>query len=225
MSGVALTAFAVAVPALPAAAAPGTTPEPQPVPPVPPQPVATETAQVTTPPATPPATTPVTAPTAAPITTPTTAPTAAPTTALAFRAARAARNAAANEKLAKSALQQEKAKRAIEVAKRQLGDPYVWGATGPSAFDCSGLVQFAWRKAGVKLPRTTWSMLGAVKKKVSLARLKPGDLVFTGGGGHVGIYIGNKKVINAPHSGAVVRVDSLKGYWKRGFLTAVRPGV
>ncbi|GAA0361792.1 hypothetical protein GCM10009530_09210 [Microbispora corallina] len=136
-----------------------------------------------------------------------------------------AKEASANTTLSKSALQQQKAERAIEVARKQLGDPYVWGATGPRAFDCSGLVQFAWRKAGVKLPRTTWEMLSAVKKKVSLAHLKPGDLIFTSGGGHVGMYIGHKKVINAPHSGAVVSIDRLKGYWRSNFLTAVRPGV
>ncbi|MEV4322528.1 C40 family peptidase [Microbispora rosea] len=131
----------------------------------------------------------------------------------------------ATTKLTKSALQQQKAERAIEVAKKQLGDPYVWGATGPRAFDCSGLVQFAWRKAGVKLPRTTWSMLNAAKKKVSLPNLKPGDLIFTSGGGHVGMYIGHKKVISAPHSGAVVSIDKLDSYWRGSFLTAVRPGV
>ncbi|GGO30614.1 hypothetical protein GCM10010116_61300 [Microbispora rosea subsp. aerata] len=132
---------------------------------------------------------------------------------------------AADKKLTKAALQQEKAKRAIKVARKQLGDPYVWGAAGPHAFDCSGLIQFAWRKAGVKLPRTTWSMLKAVKKKVSLARLKPGDLIFTNGGGHMGMYVGHKKVIHAPHSGAVVRIDRLKDHWRSSFLTAVRPGV
>ncbi|MEW9533830.1 C40 family peptidase [Microbispora sp. NPDC049125] len=133
--------------------------------------------------------------------------------------------ASADKKLTKSALQQEKAQRAITVAKRHLGDPYVWGATGPRAFDCSGLVQFAWRKAGVRLPRTTWSMLNAVRKKVSLAHLKPGDLIFTNGGGHVGMYLGHKRVIAAPHSGAVVSIDRFKGYWRSSFVTAVRPGV
>jgi cell wall-associated NlpC family hydrolase len=133
--------------------------------------------------------------------------------------------ASANKKLTKSALQQEKAKRAIQVARRHLGDPYVWGATGPGAFDCSGLIQFVWRKAGVELPRTTWSMLSAVKKKVSLAHLKPGDLIFTDGGGHMGMYMGHNKVIVAPHTGAVVRIDSLNGYWSSSFEAAVRPGV
>lgn len=104
----------------------------------------------------------------------------------------------ATRKLTKAALQQEKAERAIKVAKKQLGDPYVWGATGPGAFDCSGLVQFAWRKAGVKLPRTTWAMLRHAKKRVSLSHLKPGDLIFTSGGGHVGMYLGHRKVISAP---------------------------
>ncbi|WP_198167448.1 C40 family peptidase [Microbispora sp. ATCC PTA-5024] len=110
------------------------------------------------------------------------------------------------------------------MARRHLADPCIWDATGPRAFDRSGLVQIAWRKAGVKLPRTTWEMLDAVKKKVSLAHLKPGDLIFTNGGGHVGMYLGHKKVINAPHSGAVFSVDRLKGHWRSNFLTAVRPG-
>lgn len=147
-----------------------------------------------------------------------------PTTTTPLHPAPVAENSA-TRKLTKAALQQEKAERAIKVAKKQLGDPYVWGATGPGAFDCSGLVQFAWRKAGVKLPRTTWAMLRHAKKRVSLSHLKPGDLIFTSGGGHVGMYLGHRKVISAPHSGAVVSVDRLNAYWRGSFLTAVRPGV
>lgn len=120
--------------------------------------------------------------------------------------------------------QRAKARRAVKVAKRQIGDPYRWGAAGPRAFDCSGLVQFAWRKAGVRLPRTTWAMLRAVKKKVSWRNLKAGDLIFTSGGGHVGMYVGNGKMIHAPHSGARVRIDRLDSYRKRTFVGAVRPG-
>lgn len=112
----------------------------------------------------------------------------------------------------------------MRVAKKQIGAPYRWGAAGPKAFDCSGLVQYAWRKAGVRLPRTTWAMLSAVKKKVSWRNLKAGDLVFTSGGGHVGIYVGNGKMIHAPHSGARVRIDRLDSYRKRTFVGAVRPG-
>jgi cell wall-associated NlpC family hydrolase len=128
-------------------------------------------------------------------------------------------------KLTKAQIQQEKAERAVKVAKKHLGDPYRWGATGPHAFDCSGLIQFAWRKAGVRLPRTTWDMLSAVKKRVSWNNLKPGDLIFLEGGGHVGIYIGHGKMINAPHTGTVVRIDKLNSYYRSSFVAAVRPGV
>jgi len=112
----------------------------------------------------------------------------------------------------------------VNAARSHIGAPYRWGATGPGAFDCSGLVQYAWRKAGVKLPRTTWSMRGAVRKKVSWNALQPGDLVFTSGGGHVGIYVGHGKMVHAPHSGTRVRIDSLDSYRKRTFVGAVRPG-
>ncbi|MEU7909922.1 C40 family peptidase [Microbispora bryophytorum] len=164
-------------------------------------------------------------PSAAPAIVPPEPPTTATTQYDGAAPAPAAADDSANRKLTRSALRQEKAEHAVEVAKKQLGDPYVWGATGPRAFDCSGLVQFAWRKAGVKLPRTTWSMLSAAKKRVSLAHLKPGDLIFTSGGGHVGMYMGHKKVISAPHSGAVVNIDKLDGCWRSSFLAAVRPGV
>ncbi|WP_228645121.1 C40 family peptidase [Microtetraspora sp. AC03309] len=110
------------------------------------------------------------------------------------------------------------------MAKKQIGDPYRWGATGPGAFDCSGLVQYAWEKAGVKIPRTTWSQKSGVKKKVSWKNLKPGDLIFTSGGGHVGMYVGKGKMIHAPHTGALVRIDKLDAYRKSSFVGAVRPG-
>ncbi|NJP25556.1 C40 family peptidase [Microbispora sp. CL1-1] len=169
-------------------------------------------------------TSPPPAPAPAPALTSAVIPPVPPTTTTPLHPAPVAENSA-TRKLTKAALQQEKAERAIKVAKKQLGDPYVWGATGPGAFDCSGLVQFAWRKAGVKLPRTTWAMLRHAKKRVSLSHLKPGDLIFTSGGGHVGMYLGHRKVISAPHSGAVVSVDRLNAYWRGSFLTAVRPGV
>ncbi|WP_433497117.1 C40 family peptidase [Sphaerimonospora sp. CA-214678] len=125
----------------------------------------------------------------------------------------------------RAARQRSKARKAVKVAKRHIGAPYRWGATGPRAFDCSGLVQFAWRKAGVRLPRTTWSMRSAVRKKVAWRNLKAGDLVFTSGGGHVGMYIGRGRIVHAPHSGTRVRIDKLDSYRKRTFVGAVRPGV
>jgi cell wall-associated NlpC family hydrolase len=95
---------------------------------------------------------------------------------------------------------------AIAYARSKLGSPYVWGATGPDAFDCSGLVQAAYRSAGVSLPRTTYSQINT-GQRVSLSELQPGDLVFFYPGvTHVGLYIGNGQMIHAPNPSAPVRV-------------------
>ncbi|MHC3468312.1 C40 family peptidase [Streptomyces sp. 7R007] len=88
---------------------------------------------------------------------------------------------------------------AISYAYAKLGSPYVWGATGPNAFDCSGLVQAAYRSAGVSLPRTTYAQIDA-GRRVSRSELRPGDLVFFYSGiSHVGLYIGNGQMIHAPN--------------------------
>jgi cell wall-associated NlpC family hydrolase len=85
----------------------------------------------------------------------------------------------------------------------------VWGATGPDAFDCSGLVQAAYRSAGVSLPRTTYSQIDA-GRRVSRSELLPGDLVFFYAGiSHVGIYVGDGRMIHAPSPSAPVRVAPL----------------
>lgn len=93
--------------------------------------------------------------------------------------------------------------KAIRVAQKQIGTPYVWGGAKPGGFDCSGLIQYAYAKAGVALPRTTYDMIkrGA---PVQWGQFRPGDLVFTNGGDHVVMYIGNGKAISAPHTGAKV---------------------
>ncbi|MFE7510376.1 NlpC/P60 family protein [Streptomyces sp. NPDC057540] len=99
-----------------------------------------------------------------------------------------------------------RAAEAISFARAQLGKPYVWGATGPSAYDCSGLTQAAWRAAGVTLPRTTYTQINA-GQRVSRSQLAPGDLVFFYSGiSHVGLYIGGGQMIHAPRPGAPVRV-------------------
>ncbi|MDN3296715.1 NlpC/P60 family protein [Streptomyces ficellus] len=99
-----------------------------------------------------------------------------------------------------------RAAQAVSYAYGALGKPYVWGATGPSAFDCSGLTQAAWRSAGVSLPRTTYSQIGA-GRRVPRSELAPGDLVFFYSGiSHVGLYIGDGKMIHAPRPGAPVRI-------------------
>ncbi|MFF7654894.1 NlpC/P60 family protein [Streptomyces sp. NPDC007983] len=98
-----------------------------------------------------------------------------------------------------------KAAKAIDFAESQLGKPYVWGATGPTSYDCSGLTQAAWRAAGVSLPRTTWDQVKA-GTRVSTSDLKPGDLVFFYDDiSHVGLYIGNGMMIHAPKPGDVVK--------------------
>ncbi|WP_395572090.1 NlpC/P60 family protein [Streptomyces sp. BK79] len=95
---------------------------------------------------------------------------------------------------------------ALAYARQKLGSPYVWGATGPDAFDCSGLVQAAYRAAGVSLPRTTYAQIDA-GRRVGRSELRPGDLVFFYSGiSHVGIYAGNGQMIHAPNPSAPVRV-------------------
>ncbi|MER6556375.1 NlpC/P60 family protein [Streptomyces sp. NPDC001027] len=95
---------------------------------------------------------------------------------------------------------------AVSYAYSKLGSPYVWGATGPNAFDCSGLVLAAYRSAGVSLPRTTYAQIGA-GQRVSRSELLPGDLVFFYSGiSHVGLYIGDGRMIHAPNPSAPVRV-------------------
>ncbi|ELP62321.1 NlpC/P60 family protein [Streptomyces turgidiscabies] len=98
---------------------------------------------------------------------------------------------------------------AVAYAYQKLGSPYVWGATGPDAFDCSGLIQAAYRSAGISLPRTTYAQINA-GQRVSPSELLPGDLVFFYSGiSHVGIYVGNGQMIHAPNPSAPVRVAPL----------------
>ncbi|MEV0536850.1 NlpC/P60 family protein [Kitasatospora sp. NPDC050463] len=97
---------------------------------------------------------------------------------------------------------------AVAFARAQIGKPYVWGATGPGSFDCSGLVMRAWRAGGVALPRTTWGMAKA-GRATTRGALVPGDLVITNGGGHVQLYIGDGKVVHAPGTGKHVTIAPL----------------
>ncbi|MEV0112209.1 NlpC/P60 family protein [Streptomyces sp. NPDC050844] len=102
-----------------------------------------------------------------------------------------------------------KAAKVIAFAEAQIGKPYVWGATGPDSYDCSGLTQDAWKAAGISLPRTTWDQV-KVGTTVKTADAKPGDLVFFYDDiSHVGIYIGDGKMIHAPKPGTNVRVESI----------------
>ncbi|WP_228993259.1 C40 family peptidase [Streptomyces sp. DH8] len=102
-----------------------------------------------------------------------------------------------------------KAEKVLAFARAQIGKPYVWGAAGPSSYDCSGLTQAAWREAGVTLPRTTWDQV-EFGTRVATADLLPGDLVFFYDDiSHVGIYKGEGMMIHAPKPGANVREESI----------------
>jgi cell wall-associated NlpC family hydrolase len=98
---------------------------------------------------------------------------------------------------------------AIDTAMAQRGKPYVWAASGPGSFDCSGLTAYAYGKAGIALPHSS-AVQATMGKAVSRADLQPGDLVFFYSPvSHVGIYIGNGQMVHAPTSGDVVKVANL----------------
>ena len=110
---------------------------------------------------------------------------------------------------------------AVAEALRQLGKPYVFATNGPDTFDCSGLTQWAWAHAGVAMPHYTVSQFDAFPH-VPLDQLQPGDLVFFNIDlGHMGMYIGNGNIVQAPRTGDVVKISSLNG---RNVVGAARPG-
>ncbi|MFF8927948.1 NlpC/P60 family protein [Streptomyces longwoodensis] len=116
-----------------------------------------------------------------------------------------------------------RADKALAFARAQIGKPYVWGATGPGSFDCSGLTQAAWKAAGVSLPRTTYDQVDA-GTTVPLSQARPGDLVFFYGDiSHVGLYIGNGMMIHAPKPGAYVREESVYYDGESAIHSVVRP--
>jgi cell wall-associated NlpC family hydrolase len=117
---------------------------------------------------------------------------------------------------------------AVQAAQSQLGVPYRWGAESPRGtpdpgFDCSGLTQWSWRQAGVDLPRTAQEQYDAVPH-VPMSDLQPGDLVFWNDGTdsvqHVGMYVGNGDVIDAPQTGQDVQIQPI---WTNGLVGAGRP--
>ena len=110
---------------------------------------------------------------------------------------------------------------ALQAALSRVGDPYVWGAAGPGQFDCSGLVVWAYAQEGISLPHYTGSLWNS-GVHVALADLEPGDLVFFFADiSHVGIYIGNGLMIDAPDFGETVKVEPV--YWS-AYVGAIRIG-
>ena len=115
----------------------------------------------------------------------------------------------------------------LEVAQARIGAPYRYGGSGPDAFDCSGLVSYAYSSVGIRLPRTAAQQYAAVKP-VPRKDLEPGDLVFFRvdgkNVGHVGIYAGDGRFVDAPQTGGRVRVASLDDPWYRErYVGAGRP--
>ena len=100
---------------------------------------------------------------------------------------------------------------AASIALQYLGVPYVWGGASPGGFDCSGLVMYVYAQLGISLPHYTVAQWNATLP-ISQSQMLPGDLVFFNGLGHVGIYIGNGQFVDAPHTGSVVRIDSLSNF-------------
>ncbi|MCG7522941.1 NlpC/P60 family protein [Streptomyces sp. OfavH-34-F] len=99
---------------------------------------------------------------------------------------------------------------ALSAAKSRVGLPYVWGATGPSSFDCSGLTSWAFQQAGVSLPRTSQAQANVGTRINSLSALQPGDLIIMRTDlSHVGFYAGNGQILHAPKPGAQVRYESI----------------
>ena len=106
----------------------------------------------------------------------------------------------------------------VALAQRELGDPYVFAAAGPSAFDCSGLTMYCYAQIGIFMPHAATAQQ-QMSTPVPINALLPGDLVFFGGPGasyHVGIYAGGGSMIHAPHTGDVVRYGSISGAWIGG---------
>ncbi|WP_139277692.1 C40 family peptidase, partial [Rhodococcus marinonascens] len=108
---------------------------------------------------------------------------------------------------------------ALAAAKSKIGSPYVWGATGPNAFDCSGLVQWAYQQVGVSLPRTTYDQVNS-GIPVERGDLQPGDVVLFNGAQHVALFEGNGMVVHASTTGQPVKeapLDSMPFYAARRY--------
>lgn len=114
--------------------------------------------------------------------------------------------------------------RAIVAARAQIGKPYKWGAAGPDSFDCGGLVWYAWKQAGVFMPRGTAHELFGKLREVAKSDLVPGDMLFYGTAAklhHVALYIGNGRMIHAPHTGSTVMespITALPDFYAGGRL-------
>ena len=109
----------------------------------------------------------------------------------------------------------------VSIALQYLGVPYVWGGSTPTGFDCSGFTSFVYAQVGVTLPHNAAAQYG-YGVPVSRDQLEPGDLIFFDGLGHVGLYIGNGEFVHAPHTGDVVKISPLAGWYDSTYVGARR---
>ncbi|HEY8844217.1 MAG TPA: C40 family peptidase, partial [Gaiellaceae bacterium] len=109
----------------------------------------------------------------------------------------------------------------VGIAMRYLGTPYVWGGASPGGFDCSGFVMYVFGQIGVSLPHNAAAQYG-YGSPVSQDSLQPGDLVFFDGLGHVGIYVGGGSFIHSPHTGDVVKISTMTGWYASTYVGARR---
>ncbi len=111
-----------------------------------------------------------------------------------------------------------RAQKALRAAESKIGSPYVYGAAGPNAFDCSGLVYWAYKQVGKTIPRDSYGQLGGGTAVPSLAAARPGDVLIFNGGGHAGIYAGDGVFVHSSTEGVPVKRDRVKA-WS---LTGIR---
>jgi len=111
--------------------------------------------------------------------------------------------------------------RAAKIALREVGVPYRWGGSSPSGFDCSGLVYWTYKRLGISLPHSSYA-LASRGRPIRSSRLRPGDLLFFWGYGHVGLYIGHGRMVHAPHAGERVQVVRLASGYGSALVAARR---
>jgi cell wall-associated NlpC family hydrolase len=114
------------------------------------------------------------------------------------------------------------AEKAVAFAYAQIGKPYVFGAAGPDAYDCSGLTMASWAAAGVSIPRTSYEQWDDLPH-VPISQIQPGDILVFNDAGHVGIYVGDGELIDAPQTGLDVEKVALSGWYSETLDGAVRP--
>ena len=138
---------------------------------------------------------------------------------VAFLAARAGAAAGSTSRHERTSVRRA---RLVSYARRLLGVRYAYGGTSPrSGFDCSGFTRFVFAHFGIALPHYSAAQFD-LGRRVSRKALRPGDLVFFDGLGHVGIYLGRGRFIHAPHSGTAVSVDPMRGWYASRFVGARR---